>query len=82
MIGEGCDVGPRTYVGSYTSIGNAVTLRNCEIENSIVMDGAYADCGKRIVDSMIGAKSRILATGIDIPRGLKLVLGDSSYVSL
>lgn len=82
IIGEHCDIGPNAYIGPYTSVGNNVTIKNSEVENSIVMDGVYAECGKRIVDSLIGANSKIINAETGVPRGLKLVLGDMSYVSI
>jgi len=81
VIGEHCEIGPNAYVGPYTSIGNDVTIRNSEVENSIIMDGAYIDCGKRIIDSLIGMKARIVSFENSIPRGLKLILGDMTYIS-
>jgi NDP-sugar pyrophosphorylase family protein len=34
-IGNDCEIGPNAYIGPYTSVGNNVTIRNSEIENSI-----------------------------------------------
>jgi glucose-1-phosphate thymidylyltransferase len=82
VIGEHCEIGPSVYVGPYTSIGNNVIVRNCEIENSIVMDGAYMDCGKRIIDSLIGTNVKVLDSRDSVPKGIKLVLGDMTYVSI
>ena len=82
IIGERCEIGPAAHIGPYTSIGNDATIRNCEIENSIVMDGVFVDCHKRILDSMIGTRSRIVGPEYGIERGLKLVLGDSTYVGV
>jgi glucose-1-phosphate thymidylyltransferase len=82
IIGEHCDIGPNSYVGPYTSIGNNVTIKNSEVENSILMDGVFVDCRKRITDSLIGANSKIIDAESGVPRGLKLVLGDMTYVSI
>jgi glucose-1-phosphate thymidylyltransferase len=82
IIGDECQIGPGTYVGPYTSVGNQVTIKNTEVENSILMDGVYADCGKRIVDSLIGAGSRIVSTSDSMPHGLKFILGDMSQISV
>ena len=81
VIGERTRV-EQTYVGPYTSIGNDVVLRNTEIEHSIVFDGAEIDCGKRIVDSIIGSKTSIRSTQQSLPRGHKLILGDHGVVEL
>jgi len=82
IIGEHCDIGPNTYIGPYTSIGDYCTIQNTEIENSIVMQGAHIDCGRRIVDSLIGRKVRILSSDQNIPKGHRLILGDMSTVTL
>ena len=82
ILGEHCEIGPNVYIGPYTSIGNDVTIRNTEVENSIVMDGAYIDCGKRIIDSLIGTKAKIVGFEDNVPKGLKLILGDMTYISI
>jgi len=82
IVGEHCEIGPNTYIGPYTSIGNDVTIRNSEVENSIVMEGAYIDCGKRIIDSLIGTRAKVISTEDNVPKGLKLVLGDMTYVNI
>ena len=48
------EVGPNTYLGPCTSIGNNCRIIGAKIENSIVIDGAVIDYGKRIVNSIIG----------------------------
>ncbi len=82
IIGEHCEIGSNTYIGPYTSIGDHVTIRNSEVENSIVMEGAYIDCGKRITDSLIGREAKIIGFENNVPKGHKLVLGDMTYVSI
>jgi len=82
IVGQRCEIGPNSYIGPYTSIGNGAVIRNSEVENSIVMDGAHIDCGKRIVDSLIGSKANIIGYDCNLPRGLKLILGDLAYVSI
>ncbi len=82
VIGENCEIGPNTYIGPYTSIGDHVTLLNTEIENSIVMNGARIDCGKRITDSLIGKNVEIVDSNLTVPKGHKLILGDASKVTL
>ncbi len=81
VIGERTRI-EQAYIGPYTSIGNDVTLRNTEIEHSIVFDAAEIDCGKRIVDSIIGSKTSIRSTQQSLPRGHKLILGDHGVVEL
>jgi len=80
-IGAHCRI-ENAYVGPYSSIGNNVTLRNGEIEHSIVMEGVTIDCGKRIVDSIIGKNAVISAVAETLPRGHKMIVGDSSKIEL
>jgi len=82
IIGEHCEIGPNSYIGPYTSIGDNVTLINTELENSIVMSGTRIDCGKRITDSLIGKNVEIIDSNQNVPKGHKLILGDASKVTL
>jgi len=82
IIGEHCEIGPNAYVGPYTSIGSNSTIKDSEIENSIVMEGVYIECGKRIIDSLIGMKARVVSFENNVPKGLKLILGDMTYISI
>ena len=82
VIGDRCEIGPNTFIGPYTSIGDGSTILNTEVENSIIMEGTHNDCGKRIVDSLIGRKVRILGYEKNIPKGHKLILGDMATVTL
>ena len=77
-IGEGTIVGSGTYVGPYTSIGSQCTLRNIEIENSIVQDHIeLINIKNRIVDSLIGSYVSV-RKGEGIPKGIRLVIGERS----
>ena len=82
IIGENCVIGPNTYIGPFTSIGNNVKIENTEIENSIVMEGTEINCGKQILDSLIGRNVEILGDNQNLSHGLKLILGDMSKVTL
>lgn len=82
IVGNHCDIGPNTYIGPYTSIGDDTTIRNSEIENTIVMEGARIDCGRRITDSLIGRKAEIQSCENNIPKGYRLVIGDMTYVTI
>lgn len=79
IIGEGCEIGPNMYIGPYTSIRDDCKLINGEIESSIVMSGAFINCRKKIVDSLIGMNAKILDSR-QVPRGCRFVIGDSSDV--
>jgi glucose-1-phosphate thymidylyltransferase len=82
IIGDHCEIGPNAYIGPYTSIGDQSTIRNTEIENTIVMRGTIIDCGRRITDSLIGRSVTILGHEQNLPKGHRLILGDMATVTL
>jgi len=82
IIGKACDIGPGTYVGPYTSIGDNVTIRGGEVENSIILSDTVIECGKRIVDSLVGKGSRIVSNEDNLPRGYRLIIGENTSVSV
>ncbi len=81
VIGENCII-ENSYIGPYTSLGNNVTIRNSEIEHSIVLDGAQINAYARVVDSIVGAGATISRVQDSLPHGHKLVIGDNSVVEL
>ena len=85
VVGNNTLIGPDAYIGPYTSIGNDCTLKNIEIENSIVMNGTRIEGGrsnKRIVDSLIGDNCTILDGDSAVPKGYKLIIGERSYAQI
>ncbi|MCW4026534.1 MAG: glucose-1-phosphate thymidylyltransferase [Candidatus Bathyarchaeota archaeon] len=82
VIGENSTIEGKVYIGPYTSIGNGVTVRRGEIENSIVMDGCLIDVAERITDSIIGPNTKITQGADSKPSGRRFVLGESSQVAL
>jgi len=80
-IGKNCDIGPNVYIGPYTSIGDNTVIKNSEIEQSIILGDSLIECEKRIMDSIIGRYTRILSSDNNLPKGIKLLLGDRSLVT-
>lgn len=80
IIGKNCIIS-NAYVGPYTSIGDNCEVVNTEVENSVVMEGTKIVDAGRIVESLIG-KNVIIRKSKAPPRGIRLVLGDSSKVTL
>jgi len=78
IIGKNCEVGPNVYLGPYTSIGDNVKILSGEIEGSIIMQNAFINCHKRIVDSIIGRQSRLESGDAMYPSGLRFVVGEST----
>jgi glucose-1-phosphate thymidylyltransferase len=80
MIGSGTVIS-ESYVGPYTSIGNACRIAGSEIEYSIVLEGASVDGVSRIECSLIGRMVEVTLAR-RAPRAHRLVLGDHSQVQL
>jgi glucose-1-phosphate thymidylyltransferase len=69
-----------SYVGPFTSIYHHVTVENCEIEHSIVLEhSTIRDLNTRLQDSLIGRYAKLRRNSVK-PRALKMNLGDHSSV--
>ena len=77
IIGKNCKIGPSARIGPYASIGNNCTLKNCNIEDSIVMN----DCK---IDSKINLSNSIIAHGSEIEDNPKkqFLLGERSQLRI
>jgi len=80
IIGKNCKIGPAVRLGPYVSVGDNCTLKNCNIENSIIM----SDCK---IDSKIDFSSSIIAHGSEIednntPKKHEFLLGERSHLKL
>jgi glucose-1-phosphate thymidylyltransferase len=80
-------IGKRTlvenaFVGPYTAVHSDCTVRNCEIEHSIVLENSQLeDLHTRIADSLIGRNVQIRrAEGPT--KAIRLMLGDFSQVGI
>jgi glucose-1-phosphate thymidylyltransferase len=70
------------YIGPYTSIGDAVSVRRCEIEHSIVLaNSTVEDLGTRMEASLLGRNVR-LTRGAALPKTLRLLVGDNSLIEI
>ncbi len=80
-------VGPGTrivdaYVGPFTSIAGGCTVKNVEVEHSIILEGCAVDGGgARIIDSLLG-RNVVIRKGDGQPRAYHLMLGDYSGIAL
>jgi len=82
VIDNHSEIDLNTCIGPYTSIGDHTTIRNTEIENTIIMQGNHIDCGRRITDSLTGQDVTILNHEHNLPRGHKLIAGDQTTITL
>ena len=81
IIGENTRI-INSYIGPYTSIYHDVTVENCEIDRSIVLEhSVLRDIDVRIQDSLIGRYTLVQRTEVR-PRAIKLNLGDYSKAGL
>ena len=81
IIGENTLI-ENAYVGPFTSIYYGCTVRNSEIEHSIVLENsAISDIRSRIEDSLIGKNVTVGRTD-QKPAAYRLMLGDNSQVSI
>ena len=70
------------YVGPFTSIMNDVSVRDTEIEHSIVLEGSVlSDLQNRVEDSLIGKNVRICREPVK-PSAYRFMLGDNSEVGI
>ncbi|MBZ0295867.1 MAG: glucose-1-phosphate thymidylyltransferase [Anaerolineae bacterium] len=81
IIGENTLV-ENSYIGPFTSIYHDVTIRNAEIERSIILENScVCDLVARLQDSLIGRNAQVKHSD-DKPRAIKMNLGDHSNVWL
>lgn len=81
IVGAGARIAD-SYVGPYTAVGEGSVIRECEIENSIVMEGAVLEqVPQRIDGSLIGPHTQISGSQTR-PRSIRLVLGERTRVIL
>ena len=81
IIGRGALI-EHAYIGPFTSVGDGVTVRNSEVEHSILLEGSrITDVGGRIESSLIGKNVSIYRTQ-GKPRSFTFMLGDRSEVGL
>jgi glucose-1-phosphate thymidylyltransferase len=82
IIGRNCQIGPRSYVGPYTSIGDNTLVRGAEVENTIIMGDCKIESENRIVDSLIGRNTQISGSGHNRPRGSRFIIGENTEICL
>jgi glucose-1-phosphate thymidylyltransferase len=79
IIGAGARI-TRAYIGPFTSVGKDVTIRESEVEHSIVLEGSVIqDLGTRVADSLIGRNVKIHRMPLK-PSAYRFMLGDNSEV--
>jgi glucose-1-phosphate thymidylyltransferase len=79
-IGAGTRI-EHSFVGPFTAIGAGCTVRNSEIEHSVIMDGSSILDVPRLEDSLIGREAVVTRTQTR-PRALRLMVGDHCQVDI
>jgi len=64
IIGENCHIGPSARIGPYVSVGNNSTIKRCDIENCIIMDGCEIDSKIHVRDSIIPHGSEVMNNSV------------------
>ncbi len=81
VIGEGTRI-ENSYVGPFTSIAGGCTIRNVEVEHSIILEGCVIEgAGARVIDSLLG-RNVAIRKGDSQPRAYQFMLGDYSGITL
>ncbi len=80
IIGEGCLIS-NSYIGPFSAIDNNTRIQDSEIEHSIVLQDCQIIGVKRMDGCLIGRGANV-KQGLQKPACLRLVLGDSSEVTL
>ena len=80
IIGDHCTIGPSARIGPYVSIGNNSVLKNCDLENSIIMDGCKINSKIHITDSIVAHGSEIVDNRQ--PKKHQFLLGERSQVKI
>ena len=81
IVGERCRI-ENSYIGPFTAIYDDVSIRNSELEHSIVLERcAIQDIPVRIEASLIGKEVRIQRSKTK-PTAYRFMVGDSSLVDV
>lgn len=82
IIGKNCVIDKNAYIGPYTAVGDNTTISGGEIEACIIIGESKIECGKKIVNSLIGKGATISSKEGSLPRGHRFVIGENSIVSI
>jgi glucose-1-phosphate thymidylyltransferase len=80
IIGEN-SVLVNSYIGPFTSIYKNVTVKNSEIDNSIILENSLIENIPRIEGSLIGQSVHVHKSDKK-PRAYRIMVGDSSTIEL
>ena len=78
IIGKNCKIGPSVRLGPYVSVGDNSELKDCNIENSIIMKNCKIDAKIQLSNSIISHGSEIEHSDSKH----QLLLGERSKIKL
>ena len=81
IIGENTVIDD-AYIGPYTSINYGCTVRNAELEHSIVLENSVIENVEGKIESSLIGKECLIGRSPLRPRAYKLMVGDHSRVEL
>jgi len=80
IIGKNCTIGKGVQLGPHVSVGDNCNLKNCTIQDSIIMTDCIIDVKVDFESSIISHGSEITAS--DIPKKHQFLLGERSQIKL
>lgn len=81
VIGRNCVI-ENSYIGPFSSIYHGCTIRNAEIENSVLLENAsIINISSRVDHSLIGKDAKVSRDSIK-PKAFRFLLGDMADVKL
>jgi glucose-1-phosphate thymidylyltransferase len=80
IIGKNCTISNGVQLGPYVSVGDNCNLKQCIIQNSIIMTYCIIDSKVVFESSIISHGSEIIAS--DIPKKHQFLLGERSQIKL
>jgi glucose-1-phosphate thymidylyltransferase len=80
IIGKNCTISNGVQLGPYVSIGDNCNLKQCSIQDSIVMTDCIIDSKSNFESSIVSHGSEITAS--DVPKKHQFLLGERSQIKL
>ncbi len=81
IIGDNCYL-EHAYIGPYTSVCDRVTIIDCDLEHSVILnDAKITNIHQRIIDSMIGQRV-LMNVAPKRPQAIRLMVGDDSQLEI
>lgn len=81
IVGSDCHI-ENCFIGPYTSIADGVTLRETDLEHSVILrEAKVLGIHQRIVDSVVGQRAK-LEVAPQRPKALRFLIGDDSHIEL